>query len=80
LNGARINSVCISKLTRDCFITGDSQNNVKFYEFDAESESFTFNSSPSTQVQSEVSAVSFNTEDRQIYAGSNRGIIHIWDI
>ncbi len=48
LNGCRINSTCISKITRDSFITGDSLNNIKFYYFNSEEEKFSLNSTPNT--------------------------------
>ena len=51
LNGARINSTCIAKIARDSFVTGDSLNNIKFYDFDAEEERFCLSSSSSSNVQ-----------------------------
>lgn len=38
MNGAKVNSTCIGTSLLNCFVVGDSQNNIRLYTFESDEE------------------------------------------
>jgi katanin p80 WD40 repeat-containing subunit B1 len=79
--GAKVNCARFSPLTHHLFASGDDKNQICIYRMGQNKPIQSFSSSSvASSAQVEVSAICFGPTEEELFSGSNRGIINIWDV